>query len=500
MARIANPVYASPYPTPGWGEGLGNAIGMALFGSPEVREQNARLEAIRAQSRRDTVAADYDQGRVDAQRGAPGSGLVEQFRRFFPSPQPSVPGPMTTPPIAARQPVDTAGLSPRMGEVAQAIASSQPDVGGVGVPAAPMAISAPSQADVERAAIIQGLPALLATYMTLSQGGNLGDIMSTIGGFAGSDETARRGLVASGVSPSENFALTPQRADEISARDAAEDYTQAIDVENIQSGDRRRGQDLTYKSTTRGQDIRSSDTRRGQDLTHARGLYATDMKGVRPVGSFRAIAEKVYPGIRINQTRRDPDSDLGRANPNSWHNRTDAAGDTDPIPGMTFSQYVDGYRKAGYEIIEARDEVTDPSPHSTGPHWHVVLGERTTQAKGGAGGKPPSQTAIASIRRMVDDEMRTMGVDPKNAGKSGNKFRQAALRRTSQLYRENGGDVAAAFQQAMKEAGYRGGEAAAPAQGGQPRVVRIKNDDDYARLPVGTIFIGPDGKRRRKTA
>jgi hypothetical protein len=49
--------------------------------------------------------------------------------------------------------------------------------------------------------------------------------------------------------------------------------------------------------------------------------------------------------------------------------------DIAPIPGMTFSQYLARIRGAGHKIIEARDEVKNPSGHATGPHWHVVIGQ-----------------------------------------------------------------------------------------------------------------------------
>lgn len=97
---------------------------------------------------------------------------------------------------------------------------------------------------------------------------------------------------------------------------------------------------------------------------------------VRPVRDARPVAEQLFPGVKVNQTKRDPNSDLGRANPTSWHNRTAAAVDVRPIKGMTFEQYVQKYRNAGYEIIEAQDEVKKPSRHATGPHWHVVLGQQ----------------------------------------------------------------------------------------------------------------------------
>lgn len=87
------------------------------------------------------------------------------------------------------------------------------------------------------------------------------------------------------------------------------------------------------------------------------------------------MVEALFPGAHVTQVRRDPNSALGRANPRSWHNRTGAAVDVRPIPGMTFEQYVNRIRQAGYRIIEQRDEVRNPSRHATGPHWHVVIGE-----------------------------------------------------------------------------------------------------------------------------
>lgn len=95
-----------------------------------------------------------------------------------------------------------------------------------------------------------------------------------------------------------------------------------------------------------------------------------------PVSNARAVAQQVYPGISITDHTRSATSALGRANPRSWHVRSRGAIDSRPIPGMNFKQYVQGYRDAGYDIIEARDEVNNPSSHATGPHWHVVLGAR----------------------------------------------------------------------------------------------------------------------------
>lgn len=95
-----------------------------------------------------------------------------------------------------------------------------------------------------------------------------------------------------------------------------------------------------------------------------------------PISDAVSVARGLFPALAITQNRRDPNSPLGKANPGSWHNKSGAALDVKPVPGMSFDQYVQKYRSAGYDIIEARDEVKNPSRHATGPHWHVVLGKK----------------------------------------------------------------------------------------------------------------------------
>ena len=94
----------------------------------------------------------------------------------------------------------------------------------------------------------------------------------------------------------------------------------------------------------------------------------------RPVADGGTVIRSLFPSARITEVRRPSASRLGRANPGSWHVRSGGAVDVAPIPGMNFSQYVQRIRDAGYRIIEQRDEVTNPSAHATGPHWHVVIG------------------------------------------------------------------------------------------------------------------------------
>lgn len=106
---------------------------------------------------------------------------------------------------------------------------------------------------------------------------------------------------------------------------------------------------------------------------NAAGGGGDDGEGL-PYG--HAVVSSIYPNAHITQDLRDPDSALGRANPGSYHNSSGSAVDVRPIPGMTFEQFIQGIEDEGYEIIEKRDEVRNPSRHATGPHWHVVIAQR----------------------------------------------------------------------------------------------------------------------------
>lgn len=104
-----------------------------------------------------------------------------------------------------------------------------------------------------------------------------------------------------------------------------------------------------------------------------------------PVADGGAVIKALFPQARITSTYRSKDHPLTKANPGTWHNKSKAAVDTAPIPGMTFDQYVKGVEGAGYTVIEAINEAgKGRSKHATGDHWHIVLGE------GGGGAVSPS--------------------------------------------------------------------------------------------------------------
>lgn len=98
---------------------------------------------------------------------------------------------------------------------------------------------------------------------------------------------------------------------------------------------------------------------------------------VHPVADGVSVVKQLYPDAHVTEGHRDPKSKLGRANPDSWHNKTNAAVDVRPMKNRTFEQYIQGFKDKGYPIIEARDEEKHPVKWQTGPNWHVVLGDRT---------------------------------------------------------------------------------------------------------------------------
>lgn len=87
------------------------------------------------------------------------------------------------------------------------------------------------------------------------------------------------------------------------------------------------------------------------------------------------VVNELFPSARVTSGYRGPSHALSRANPSSYHAKTAGAVDIAPIPGMSFEQFIGKIRKAGHKIVEARDEVKNPSAHATGPHWHVVIGK-----------------------------------------------------------------------------------------------------------------------------
>lgn len=104
--------------------------------------------------------------------------------------------------------------------------------------------------------------------------------------------------------------------------------------------------------------------------------------------------KRLFPNVRVTSGYRGPNHPLTRKNPRSWHAQgsPDAprAIDIAPIPGVSFDQYLSKLKGSGLNVVEARDEVNNPSSHATGPHWHAAFGDKKVPQSnyGGYGGRP----------------------------------------------------------------------------------------------------------------
>lgn len=215
--RQANP-YASPYPTDPTFALIGDGLGRALFGDPVARQAQqqaqAELEAQRALMEQRRAAAGYDVERtrgVTMQNDA-SSNLVKLLSEGFPPPQPVL-DPSTGGSLADI----VAGLDGGAALEEQGILPPEP-------------VAPPSYDDQLRALA----PALFGT-MGQMQGDKI-DPNAVVGGLAallGSDEFARRGMIAQGKTPGEEFALTPERADAIAKQGYDADYRKSTDVATI---------------------------------------------------------------------------------------------------------------------------------------------------------------------------------------------------------------------------------------------------------------------------
>lgn len=117
-----------------------------------------------------------------------------------------------------------------------------------------------------------------------------------------------------------------------------------------------------------------------------------------PVGNAKAITQELFPEATVTSWAREKDDPLTRANPKSWHAKSKAAVDVRPIKGMSFEQFVQRYRDAGYTILEALNETgAGRSKHATGDHWHIVLGE------GGATPQTEQAEASPAPSSMIDE-------------------------------------------------------------------------------------------------
>lgn len=419
------------------GAEIGTSLARAIFGDPaaaaQQREQQARNDERIARSRL-----------LIAQ----GDGVENQNR------------------AAASLPELLAGLRPAQAAVAAPIPSIDDPafLDGAG-PSAP-AVD-PQQA------FVAGLPQVMAALAQM-QGDkvNSSETIGTLASFLGGDELARRGMVAQGKTPGEDFALTPDRADAISARDAGESQAQAFGVANINHANDIPVANIRAGATTDAAGIRAGATR-----------YVADVRAGGTAPGFDAI-QRAIPGATMNSGVRTPERNraVGGVS-NSTH-----LGQTPGVQGYDIppqrGSTVEAARAAieaanpGVRVVEAKDE---------GDHWHFALKNEGGPAPAGrsnAGGRtraPARQPAgpkplTAPQLKMIDAEVTTQFAD---AGDAVTPDRRANIRQMAVAEFRKTGDPVGAVQtvkaalmrraQAIKDAG-RGASAPAAASGARRNV------------------------------
>lgn len=229
MPRAPNFAYQNPT-----GD-IGSALVRAIFGDPQARaaqeQQQAEMDMRRAQAAQARAHGDLYTSQAAGQNTANAA-------------QAGLPGFMASF-LQSRQPVEPQTvLSPGFENFDQPFADPPP------------------QPDP-----ILSLANLVGAMGQMQQDkANIPNAMGSLGAFGGGDEMARRGLVAQGHSPSKDFAITSDRADAISARDAGEDQKKAFGVANISAGARRYAADASAGASRYGADVRADASRYGADV------------------------------------------------------------------------------------------------------------------------------------------------------------------------------------------------------------------------------------------
>lgn len=478
MARYANPFYNGGAVAADPMAGIGASLATALFGNPQLaaqqRLQQSQIRENEAQARNADSTADARNLPVKAQGGL--ADAVVNYVTSLRQP-PSVPHGTFSPPAGAGG--DTITVQPGFEGVAGAIANALPaetggpapslvPAGGAVAPTLPVATAAPESTTSPEA--MGALAQLIQLGIQSGQGEHLPALLDLVDAHAGNDETARRGMVGAGHAPGADFALTPDRADAI-ALARADSGANAMAREQVQSGDRRRGQDVAASTTRRGQDVGASTTRRGQDVSAAttrRGQdvgASTTIRGQDIAADTRldvagSRATGIYQSPIRGRTVTVPGGQYGAPRSYGGHAGDDLAGvpvgtAVHPMAdGRVISvtrsagggnqveiQYLDGSRSRYLHLADGttshlqvgqevgRNDVVggvgNTGTASHGAHLHVeyylpngqrvdpasVINQRGRGSSGSSGGR--AAVVSASALRSIDAELDSQGVtDP----------------------------------------------------------------------------------------
>lgn len=387
MARGGNPF--SHAADANLGAALGQSLGTALFGDPEARQKLQELQAkmayMDAQREEAVARTGYLGAQTDAQRLKIGGSqrLSDLFMSL--SPQPAAPTEPAIPHPVGFDPTDTL---------------------------APLPDAAPT---VSPEAIKSALPSMIAA-MALARGDKVpvAETLAQLPAYFGPDELARRSLIARGHTPTKDFAVTPDRADQISARDAGEAEHQAVTTANISAATQRRGQDVTAQTQRRGQNIASTDRHYVHDTVSGNTAY-TKKPGVVVANEAGAnvIARALGPDVVITDNARthgQADAIYAQQHPgktppkdsNHFAEQGYTGFDIRPVRGMTFA---DARRMVAAEAAAAGGYL-DNDTRDEGTHWHMVVKgvQPAKKASASASSKGAKKSLSAADQKALFDD------------------------------------------------------------------------------------------------
>lgn len=504
MARTQN-LYHQADPT---AQVAGN-LARALFGDPaaaaQQQAQAAELEQMQARTRASNAQADLYGVQAEGQgiQNTASQGLPAIFARM--APQQAIP--------AAPQPI---GLNDWLSGSAS-LPNAQPAPAAndmlAGTPLADPPPAPPLPTGVEA-----NLPAMLAA-MAQMQGDKVDprQIMGTYGAFMGGDKFARRGLIAQGHTPGENFAVTADRADAISARDASEAFTKDTAVARINHANDIPVANIRAGATMGSAAIRADASR---DVAEIRESGGTP-RGIRNNNpgnlEFGPFARQYGATSSDGRFAIFPDFESGvRAQEALLSGRSYIGGQANTIDKV-ISRYApvsDGNHVGNYASFVSR--VTGiPRNQVLSAEDVPAVAEAMRKFENGGNlgkGKPPKKAdeakaptsaAIRLVNAEVDNQLGG-GLLERISAKSVGVIRELAL----EEYRMTGNPsqaVRSVIMRLTKDGQRRivareGGNSAAPpasrpAAGGRSRgPVKVSTPGEAQKLAPGTRYVTPDGR------
>lgn len=438
------PTRPSPYYTPQGYDDLGSSLATALFGNPELaarqRQAQADAELRRAQTEEATQHGNYYQTQADAGTitNNANRGLPETFAGFAPQPVPPTPLP------------------------------------GAG------ALGRPDVLHVDPQQFRANLPGLFAQLIQGGHAAQVDGISRALGAFSGDDGLARAGLIAGGASPTKDFAITSDRADQIAANTAAQDRKTKFGVADIAAGASRYGADVGGRTRLGVAGIQGTTAR---DVARIHNEGSAEVAGIKAGARSNSLADGIlslYPGAYVTSGDRTQAEQNGlRASgattaTHSDHvpgNSSARAIDVRPIPGKSLADVVSDLSRRGYQVVDARAETGQGAGQGTAPHWHIA-------AIPPAGAGKPAKTYNPKLAEVQGELARQLGItldeaDPKkkitlDRSPLNAYTKQVMLSRAIELAQQSG-NIPQAVRQAFVEHSQRvraarGGGAPAPQQ------------------------------------